>query len=118
MTTVKTKLVAGVIAFASLAAVPASAENLYLGFGDRHGNPGFGIQLGDQGNVQPRERRDWRREGRGCSPGRALDKAEQMGIYRARVDDVSEDSITVRGRHDGERVRVTFARERGCPLIG
>ncbi len=55
---------------------------------------------------------------RGCTEGRALNKAERMGIRRARIVDVDRRTIEVRGRaRDGERVYVTFSRQRGCPVL-
>lgn len=57
---------------------------------------------------------------RECSPERALDKAERMGVRRARVDNVGRRTIDVRGRdRRGDRVVVTFDRRDGrCPVIG
>jgi hypothetical protein len=128
LTTLKTAVIAGVIGLASLAAVPAKADSLYLGFGDRGNDTRFGVYVGDNDRPHyPDARRDWRRdewrhnsyrERRGCSPDRALDKAEAMGIRRARISFVSERRIGVVGRQHGDRVRVTFARVRGCPIIG
>jgi hypothetical protein len=54
---------------------------------------------------------------RGCTEGRALDKAERMGVRRARIVEAGRRTIEVRGRsRDGERVYLTFGRERGCPV--
>ncbi len=67
-------------------------------------------------------RRDDRREREGrrfCSEDRALDKAERMGIRRARIVSAGRRSIEIRGRdRHGDRVRVAFGRERGCPVLG
>jgi hypothetical protein len=68
-----------------------------------------------------RDRRDYyeaRREERGCSPDRALRKAERMGLRRARVIDVGRRTIDVSGRdRRGDRVVVSFGRrDRGCPV--
>jgi hypothetical protein len=55
---------------------------------------------------------------RGCSEGRALNKAERMGIRRARIVSAGRRTIEIRGRSfEGERVYVTFGRERGCPVL-
>ncbi|HEV2900303.1 MAG TPA: hypothetical protein VGX71_21195 [Pseudaminobacter sp.] len=52
-----------------------------------------------------------------CTEDRALDKAERMGIRRARIVDAGRRTIEVRGRtYEGERVYLTFGRERGCPV--
>ena len=67
-----------------------------------------------------RDDRNWRDNGeerRGCSPEQALDKAERMGLRRVRIEDVGRRFIEVSGRAEGRRVVVTFARERGCPLV-
>ncbi len=55
---------------------------------------------------------------RGCSEGRALNKAERMGVYRARIVSAGRGTIEVRGRtSDGDRAYITFAREPGCPVL-
>jgi hypothetical protein len=60
-----------------------------------------------------------RYERRGCSPERALRKAERMGIRRARIVDVGRRTIDVRGRdRRGDRVMITFGRrDRDCPVL-
>jgi hypothetical protein len=67
---------------------------------------------------------DWRNDGipnsrPGCSPGRALDKAERMGLRRVRLADVDRRTIEVQGRkRNGERVYVTFSRQsRSCAVL-
>lgn len=53
-----------------------------------------------------------------CSEGRALRKAERMGIRRARITDVGRRTIEVRGRDRyGERIYVTFGRHPSCPVL-
>jgi hypothetical protein len=117
-TTLKTAALAGLI---GLMAMPAMAESLYLGFGDRNDDAGVGVYLGDGSRTYHRDRyedrRDFRRTERRCTPERALDKAERMGIHRARIDYVNRETIGVRGRSHGDRVSLTFARNRGCTLI-
>ena len=118
--TLKTAALAGLI---GLMAVPAMADNLYLGFGDRHDDTRFGVYLGDDSRTVYRrdryeDRRDFRRSERRCTPERALDKAERIGIRRARIDYVNREEIGVIGRSHGDRVSVTFARDRGCQIIG
>jgi hypothetical protein len=102
-----------------LIAGPASAQDLELSIGRD------GPQLRMREHCDPRyddcyegrryvERRDVRR---GCTEDRALDKAERMGIRRARIVEAGRRTIEVRGRsRDGERVYLTFGRERGCPV--
>ncbi|WP_054309166.1 hypothetical protein [Mesorhizobium sp. 1M-11] len=70
---------------------------------------------------------EWRRDRedddgyrrRECSPDRALDKAERMGVRRARVVGVGRRTIEVRGiARSGERVRLIFGRrDPRCPLM-
>ncbi|MBZ9986759.1 hypothetical protein LB572_06575 [Mesorhizobium sp. BH1-1-5] len=112
--TIKTAALSALVGFGTFAATPAHADSLYLGFGDRH-DPRFGIYTGDDdGYRRDRDRdRDWR----GCSPDRALDKAERMGLHRARIVDMSRRTVKVAGRQYGDRVVVVFANERGCPII-
>jgi hypothetical protein len=119
-TTLKTAAIAGLI---GLMAMPAMAESLYLGFGDQHSDSRVGVYLGDDSRTVHRrdryeDRRDFRRSERRCTPERALDKAERIGIRRARIDYVNRSTIGVIGRSHGDRVSVTFARNRGCQIIG
>jgi len=113
--TVKTAALSALVGLGALTAIPAHADSLYLGFGNNQ-DPRFGVYAGDDGY---RHRRDERRDGwrRGCSPDRALDKAERMGLYRARIVDVNRRVVKVMGRQDGDRVVIVFANERGCPVI-
>jgi hypothetical protein len=127
---IKTAAASALIGLSAFAALPASAQEsgIYLNFG---GGNEPGAYFGDRrpGDYRYREgyRDDrrwdqgrWGRDrwARGCTPDRALDKAERMGIYRARIADVDGRTITVRGRSRGERVYVTFARAPRCPIIG
>jgi hypothetical protein len=107
----------------------ASAQDVQLQLG-RHGPK---LKLGDNcdpdrddcdSRVRRDERRDddrdARRSDRGCTPDRALDKADRMGIRRARIADVGRRSIDVVGRsRSGNRVVVSFdRRDRRCGVIG
>ena len=124
-TKIKTAALSALVGLGTLAAIPAHADSLYLGFGNNQ-DPRFGVYAGDDGYRQRRDERrddwrgdDWRRDGwrRGCSPDRALGKAERMGLYRARIVDVNRRVVKVMGRQDGDRVVVVFANQRGCPVI-
>jgi ABC-type sugar transport system substrate-binding protein len=108
--------VVGLTALTGMAAT-AQADGLYLNFGG--GESRVGVYVGDHG---PRWRHDrWDRrdrwERRECTPRRAVDKAERLGVRRARVVDVGRRTIDVAGRRHGERVIVTFARAPHCPII-
>ncbi|RTL94130.1 MAG: hypothetical protein EKK31_31200 [Hyphomicrobiales bacterium] len=113
--TIKTAALSVLVGLGTLAAIPAHADSLYLGFGNNQ-DPRFGVYTGDDDGYY---RRDWRRDRdwRGCSPERALDKAERMGLHRARIVDMNRRTVKVAGRQYGDRVVVVFANERGCPII-
>jgi hypothetical protein len=111
------------IGLGAFAAMPASAqaEGIYLQYDD---GDGVGVFVRDHDRRDRRDRwddraeRHDRRHGRhACSPDRALDKAERMGLRRARVVDVGRRTITVSGRKWHDRVRVTFARAPNCPIL-
>jgi len=107
----KTAALSGLVALGTLAAVPAQADSIYLGFGNNHDRR-VGVYTGDDEDGFRREHRR-----RGCSPDRALDKAERMGVRRARIIDVGRRTVKVAGRQYGDRVVIVFANERGCPVI-
>jgi len=112
-TKLKTLTIAGMIGLMGLGAIPAQADSVYLGFGARNDDARVGVYIGEDGRRHDRDRRAERR----CSPNRALDKAERMGLRRARVDFVSKRRIGVIGRRHGDRISVIFARSPGCPVI-
>jgi len=109
--TIRTAALSALVGLGTVTAMPAHADSLYLGFGNNN-EPRVGVNNGDDNGF--RRDRDWRRS---CSPDRALDKAERMGLRRARIVDVSRRTVKVAGRQDGDRVVVVFANERGCPVI-
>lgn len=119
--TIKTAAFSALVAVTALSGLTAGAhaDSLYYRFsGD--GDSRAGITIGD--NDGPREdgrrhRRDRDRWERACTPDRALDKAERMGIRRARIVDVDRRTIEVSGRRFGDRVLVVFARAPNCPVI-
>ncbi|GAA2843758.1 hypothetical protein EDC40_102664 [Aminobacter aminovorans] len=128
---IKTAALSAVIGFSTLAAIPATAQadGLYLNLGQ--GSPNVGVYVQDRdnrngnwdngGRWDNRHDNRWGRPGgrwdRACSPDRAVDKAERMGLRRARIVDVNRRSITVSGRKYGERVAITFARAPNCPVV-
>jgi hypothetical protein len=107
--TIRMATLSALVGLGTLAAIPAHADSIYLGFGNNN-DPRVGVYTGDG----YRRDRDWRRS---CSPDRALGKAERMGLHRARIVDVSRRTVKVAGRQNGDRVVVVFANERGCPVI-
>jgi hypothetical protein len=119
LTKLKTAVLSALIGLGTLAAIPATAqaEGLYLNYGSgHHSGVGIGVQIGDYDRDYRDYRRD-RRHFRGCTPNRALNKAERLGLRRAHVVDVDRRTIKVSGRKYGERVRITFARAPNCPVI-
>jgi hypothetical protein len=122
--TLKTAGLSALIALGTLAAVPATsaqAEGIYLNLGN--GDARLGIHVGDNDRRWHRQdRRDrWERRHvrrQQCTANRALNKAERMGLRRARVVDIDRRSITVKGRKWGDRVKVDFGRAPNCPVIG
>ena len=112
---IKTAALSALVGLGTLAAIPAHADGIYLGFGNNN-DTRVGVYSGDDYNPyrDHRRERDWRRF---CSPERALDKAERMGLYRARIVDVSRSTVKVAGRQRGDRVVIVFANDRGCPVI-
>jgi hypothetical protein len=93
--------------------LPVSAQDIELEIGRD------GLRLGDGCNPRFEDCRRGRRSmGRFCTPDRALDRADRMGVRRARIADVGRRTIQVSGRDRfGDRVRVTFGREPGCPVL-
>lgn len=114
----KTTALSAMIAAGALSALPAGAqaEGIYLNFGD---GARAGFHIGDEGRDWRRHGDRWREQGwrRGCSPERALNKADRMGLNRVRIVDVDRRTITVAGRQYGDRVTVTFGRGPHCPIL-
>ncbi|MES0211992.1 hypothetical protein NKJ93_23335 [Mesorhizobium sp. M0028] len=114
--TIKTAALSALVGLGTLAAIPAHAESIYLGFGNNQ-DPRVGVYTGDEDDGYYREHRRERNWRRSCSPERALDKAERMGLRRARIVDINRRTVKVAGRQYGDRVVIVFANERGCPII-
>ena len=117
--TLKTAVLSAMIGLGTLSAMPATAQadGLYLNLGGRHDSARAGVYLGDADRIHYRRDR-YHRHHRVCTPGRALDKAERIGLRHARVVDVDRRTIEVRGHKRGHRVNVTFGRSPSCPIVG
>jgi hypothetical protein len=125
----KTVTLSTMIGLGALASLPATANaesGVYLGFGNRHDDgPNVGVYLGGGDRADYRRHDEYRyrdydlrrSNDRGCTAGRALDKAERLGLRRARVVDVGRRTIEVSGRKFGDRVTVTFGRSPSCPIL-
>lgn len=112
-TFIKTAFVALSLAAAGIAASAPAASAADARFvitidGGRHGG---WDRHGDWGRHGGRDR------GGECSIGRALDKAQSMGLRRARVTDVNRRFVEVSGRHRGDYGRIIFANDRRCPVV-
>ncbi|ENN87851.1 hypothetical protein RHSP_48088 [Rhizobium freirei PRF 81] len=55
--------------------------------------------------------------GRSCSPVLAVQKARDMGMRRARIDNITPRRVVVEGFGRRGPDRIVFANVRGCPLI-
>lgn len=111
--TLKTAALSAMIGLGAIVALPAAAQadSLYLNFGGHHG-AGVGFHIGDNDGYRYRHR-----PVRVCTPNRALNKAERLGLRRARVVNVNRRTIKVSGRQRGDRVIVTFGRSPNCPVV-
>lgn len=96
-------------------ALPASAkaDGIYFGLGGYDG-PKFGYYH-DGGYSGHRYRRH-HVENR-CTPGRALHKADRLGLRHAFVAHAGPNRIRVKGLKRGYPVRLVFGRGAGCPVI-
>ena len=108
--TLKTAALSAMIGLGAIVALPAAAQadSLYLNFGGHHG-AGVGVHIGGD--------RTYYRPARICTPNRAVNKAERLGLRRARVVDVNRRTIKVSGRQHRDRVTVTFGRHGNCPIV-
>ncbi|MBU0585440.1 MAG: hypothetical protein KKB66_01025 [Alphaproteobacteria bacterium] len=115
----RTAALSAVIGLGAIAAMPAAAQadGLYLNFGGSHRDAGVGIYVGGRDGAHYRHNRYDRRDYRACTPHRAVNKAERMGVRRARVVDVDRRTIEVAGRKHGRRVHLTFGRAGHCPIV-
>jgi hypothetical protein len=116
--TLKTLALSAMIGLGGLAAMPAAAQadNLYLNLGG--GDARFGVYVGDRDGRHHRwDRHDRRWDRQRCTPQRALNKAERIGLRRVALRHVGRNTISVSGRDHGDRVVVTFGRGRNCPIL-
>lgn len=122
---IRTAALSALVGLGAFAAMPATAQaqssgGVYLGFGNQ--GPNVGFHFDDRGRHDFRDRRGYREGGyrnRGCSVREALNKAERMGLRRARVVDENRRVVRVEGRrsHGPRMGMIVFANERNCPVI-
>jgi len=120
----RSTLAALVVATAGIAASAPAATAGGIGFELSIGGPGAAVVIRDQDRRGGRDH-DFRggRDGyRGhrdvCRPHLAVDKARQMGVRRAEVVRANHRQVVVEGQRHHRPVRVAFANERNCPVIG
>lgn len=128
-TFIRNALAALVVATAGLAASAPAATAGGIGFEFSIGGPGGGIVVRDYDRRGGWDRFEGHRGGgwdrydghRGrdvCRPHRAVEKARHMGVRRADVVRAGHRRVVVEGFRHHRPVRVIFANERHCPVIG
>ncbi|AKH99512.1 hypothetical protein IMCC20628_00791 [Hoeflea sp. IMCC20628] len=117
---IRTTLAALVVATAGVAAsAPAQAGG--IGFEFSIGGPASGRLVRDHGRSGGWDRFEEHRGGRdrdACKAGKALRKAGDMGLRRAEIVRSGHNRVVVEGFRHRRPVRVAFANERNCPVIG
>lgn len=108
---------AGLAALIALGGVAASVSAASAG-----SDVGFGMYVAGGDRDRDRDRgwhggRPDRPSRDRCAPWMAEEKADRMGLRRARVVDVSPRRVVVGGFSRNGRDRIVFANERGCPVI-
>ncbi len=104
---------AGVAALIALGGISATASTASAG-------PDVQYRIEVQDGYRHGGHQGWGRPDRGrdrCAPWLAEEKANRMGLRRARVVDVSPRRVVVAGFDRGGRDRIVFANVRGCPVI-
>ena len=125
-TFIRNALAALVVATAGIAASAPAANAGGIGFELSIGGPGGGILVRDHRRHGGWDRGHGRRGGwdRGhgrrdvCRPHQAVQKARHMGVRRAYIDRVNHRRVVVEGFRHHRPVRVVFANDRHCPVIG
>ena len=115
-TFIRNALAALVVATAGVAASAPAANAGGIGFELSIGGPGGGIVVRDH-----RRHGGWDRfEGRRgfCQPFKAVRKAGRMGVHRAEIIRAGHRRVVVEGFRHHRPVRVVFANESHCPVIG
>jgi hypothetical protein len=123
--TIKTAAIAAVVGITALTGMSATAqaEGMYLNFGgERDARVGVYVGNGNAYHVDRGRHGRWDNgrgwgHGRYCTPRHAANKAERLGLRRARVVDVDRRTIDVAGRRHGHRVVMTFAKAPHCPVV-
>jgi len=126
---IRNAIAAIAVAAAGFAASAPAANAGGIGFEFSIGGPGGGIVVRDHRRHGGWDRFEGHRGGgwdrydghRGrdvCRPHRAVEKARHMGVRRADVVRAGHRRVVVEGFRHHRPVRVIFANERHCPVIG
>ena len=119
-TFIRNALAALVVATAGVAASAPAANAGGVGFELSIGGPSGGIVVRDHRRHGGWDRfeghRSWDRGF--CQPHRAVRKASRMGLHRAEVVRAGHRRVVVEGFRHHRPVRVVFANESHCPVIG
>ncbi|HET7412932.1 MAG TPA: hypothetical protein VFJ18_09745 [Pararhizobium sp.] len=99
--------------FAGMLAVPLSTAQAQ-GFDLRIGPNGITPEFHDR-HDRRRHERDHRRDR--CDLDEARHIARRYGLHRAEIARVTRHSVVVEGYSHGDRERMRFANEDGCPVI-
>jgi hypothetical protein len=106
---IKIAALSAVLGLGTFAAIPATtAQASGVSFELRFGYPHY------SGYSYYKPGRHYRPT---CTPNRAVNKAARMGLRHVYVRNNNRNRIRVEGRKHGDRVRVTFAKAPGCPVI-
>lgn len=114
LNTFKKTAISAMVGLGILATIPASAQAGGIHITGGGGNAHVGIFLGTGGYTNWRPHRP---RFRACTTGRALHKAQRMGVRHARVRAANRHVIKVKGRMHRRHVSIVFARAPGCPVI-
>ena len=112
---IKATIIAVSLGLAGLAAQSGVASAHHKHGGIYIGSGGFHIGIGDYYGHSRRHHRDYRRH-RVCRPGKALRKAQRLGVRRAYVARVGRRGVLIGGRKFGRHVIVGFGKRRHCPV--
>ncbi|MDN2566540.1 hypothetical protein N1F89_09930 [Aquibium sp. A9E412] len=112
--TLRIAALSALVGLGTLAAMPATAQADGFSFSIGGNGARAGVHIGESGHSY---RRAPRARGRHCTPHRAVNKAERLGVRRARVVRANRRAIVVRGRLHHRPVRIVFARAPRCPIV-
>ncbi|MEM8749042.1 MAG: hypothetical protein AAGF28_01985 [Pseudomonadota bacterium] len=113
---IKSTLIAATIAGGALVASSQSASAHHVSGGIFFDGSGIHFGIGDRGFGKRRHFDRGYGHRRTCRPGKAVRKARNRGVRRARIVRVNRRGVVVAGRKWGERVIIGFGKHRSCPV--